>query len=246
MKDFDAAIKSHHGVFRFYRFADDIITLTTSRPAELSQLMDARLPSPMVFHRTTLKRADVELPGKTKGPPPPPTDIEYLGYRFQVTQTNPKPSSRVVRVSFSGRKVRKLQSRILLAARDHSISPNWSLFLDRVTFLTSNHRVMRGHVVAAKDSPFIKTGLFYNYRACGTHQYADGRFVSASYDLLELKQLDGFLHSVLKKLITASAPPQNVADELKRRSFARGYALRIYHAFKPDDVAVIKRCWSHI
>ena len=244
MQEFDAAIRSASGVFRYYRFSDDIIALTTSNPEQLSALMDSTLPKPMAFHRNAKKRVDAELPGK--GGDPPAVQLEYLGYRFDMKQTKEKRDSRELRVAFSGRKIRKLQSRIIVASLAHKKKPDWSLFLDRISFLTSNHRVLRGHVVAAKDSPYIMAGLYYNYRACGRYTVVGGKLKAEAYDLRELKQLDGFYFSVLRRMTLAGAPPPAVALALRRRSFARGYELKIHQRIVADEIAIVQKCWRHI
>lgn len=128
MRDFDATIRSAPGVFRYYRFADDIIALTTSRPDELSALMDASLPKPMEFHRNKTKRSDEALPGKSSGPHQPVT-LEYLGYRFEVTQTSKKRDSRELRVSFQSVKSENLSrescSRLAPTQRHPIGRPSW-------------------------------------------------------------------------------------------------------------------------
>lgn len=240
LQDFDAAIRAAPGVFRYCRFADDIVVLTTESPAALAQLMEQQLPQPMVFNRTK-KSYEVELEGKDA--PGPPATFEYLGYHFTATQTAKKRDSRVVDVRLSDQKLKRLKSRILLALRSHSHSPDWTLLIDRIRFLTANHRVMRGRVVAAKDSPYISSGLFYNYRACGSYSHVAGEFKFTAYDCRELKAIDGFYHSALKGL--NPQPQSNILAQLRRLSFNRSYQLKIHWNFDLQRLADIKRCWRN-
>ena len=180
MQDFDEVIRSAPGVFRYYRFADDIIALTTESAGELGELMETKLPQPMVFNNR--KTRNVTLAAKDKKSPPPPVEFEYLGYRFGAEQTKEKRDSRIVRVSLSERKVTRLKSRIVLAIKNHANDADWELLYDRMRFLTSNHRLLRGRVTAAKDSPYIRAGLYYNYLACGSYSVSSGVLSAAPYD----------------------------------------------------------------
>lgn len=244
MQDFDEVVRSTPGVFRYYRFADDIIALTTESADELGRLMEAHLPQPMVFNNR--KTRNVTLAAKDRRNPPPPVEFDYLGYRFGAEQTREKRDSRIVRVSLSERKVTRLKSRIMLAIKDHAHRTDWELLYDRMSFLTSNHRLLRGRVAAAKDSPYIRAGLYYNYRACGLYSVSDGALTAAPYDRRELKQLDGFYHSAIRRLAVNVAPLGGQIAQLRRLSFNRSYELKIHCDFTPERYAEIKSCWRNL
>lgn len=243
MQEFDEAIRSNPGVFRYYRFADDIIALTTNSAENLEKFMEDRLPQPMRFN---LKKSRNVVLGCKSKMPFVSVEFEYLGYHFNVAQTKAKHDSRIVKVALSKTKVHRLKSRIALAFKTHSIRPDWALLLDRMRFLTSNHRLLRTHVTSTKDSPYIKSGLYYNYRACGEYRFSNGKFVEDLYDRKELKDVDGFYYSLLRKITKNVVLPGNQIVELKRLSFHRSFELKIHWNFEPTRMAVIKSCWRNM
>jgi len=245
MQDFDDSIRRAPGVFRYYRFADDIIALTTQPIDELAAVMKSNLAEPMEFNRDKTK--NLQLAAKSKSEVlPPPCVFDYLGYSFVARQTKAKPDSRIVDVALSERKIRRLKTRILLAFKSHTASGDWFLLLDRMKFLSSNHRILRGKIAAAKDSPFILAGLYYNYRACGSYKYIKGKFEVEPYNRIELKEIDGYYHAHLARLTKNVVGFGNVITRLKRVSFNRSFDLKIHCDFDPQRISEIKSCWRNV
>jgi hypothetical protein len=55
MRDFDQSVLSQSGVFKYYRFSDDIMVFTMENPNLLEQFMTSKLPGTMKFNASKSK-----------------------------------------------------------------------------------------------------------------------------------------------------------------------------------------------
>tara|TARA_R110002049_G_scaffold130568_1_gene288979 strand:- start:2209 stop:3465 length:1257 start_codon:yes stop_codon:yes gene_type:complete len=242
MREFDQEIRDIDGVFKYYRFADDILVFSICPADEITDALAEKLPSPMAFN--SQKSEEKFYPGKQKEQPPS-LKLEYLGYEFDTVQLADKRDSRSVRVAISGRKINRIKSRLILSLKDYLTSKDWHLLRDRVGFLSSNFRVRRHGTEFVRHSPNVFSGIFFNYRMCGQYYYKSGRMFCMPYDCRELKALDGFYHSLIKTKLAGTVSATRL-NELKRLSFNKGYELRIRVRFEPLRVNAIKQAWLNV
>ena len=243
MKEFDQKVRTMPGVFKYYRFSDDIVIFSTSYDAGLGNQIEAALPRGMTFN--PVKCFERYYQGRSESAELDP--LEYLGYVFHTTQSTKRDVSRIVRVGISERKINRLKTRVILSLRNFETRPcpDYRLLRDRCRFITSNYKVRRHGTDVQKDATHVYSGIYYNYKMCGVYQVKGGRLVAEDYDAAELKGLDGFYHSILKKRARQGAlmyGPQAIS-ELRSFSFHRGYTHRIKVRFTPERIAIMKRAW---
>lgn len=244
MVDFDQKVRAYPGVFKYYRFSDDILIFSTQYSANLDQELVSALPQGMTFN--SKKCSELLYPGKRDGDSP--SNLDYLGYRFSTHQPNDKSISRVVRVAISDKKINRLKTRIILALRDYEKVTNYTLLRDRCRFATGNYKVRRNGNSLTKGATHVFSGIYYNYKLCGVYDVKNRVRRFEPYDSAELKSLDGFYHSLLKRRNSAHPgifTPHQLAA-LRAFSFHRGYTDRIKVRFTNDRVIQIKRAWRNV
>lgn len=171
--------------------------------------------------------------------------FEYLGYKFKTEPGKKKEFSREVSVVISDRKIKKLKSRVILSFKRFQHDGNVHLLRDRLKYLATNMKVRRQGNTEVKHTPFIHSGIFYNYSLCGHYRVRKSGLEQSRYDCAELKAVDGFYHSLIKKngkLPSTKLHPAG-ANELRRYSFFKGYDLRLRSRFTSSRVAEIKEAW---
>jgi hypothetical protein len=122
-----------------------------------------------------------------------------------------------------------------------------TLLEDRVKFLSSNYRVKQQGNELIKHGTHIYSGIFYSYKMCGQYSVKKDVMLETPYDCAELKSLDGFYQSLLKKHSSGASPlisAMRIA-RLKRYSFNKGYALRLRARFEDKRVGEIKKAWRN-
>ncbi|KCZ57826.1 hypothetical protein HY36_11660 [Hyphomonas atlantica] len=240
MRTFDQSVRDFRGVYKYYRFADDILVFSTCESSEVSGFLLDNLPTPMTFNPE--KSDEVCFPGK-KEADLGGRSLDYLGYEFTAKQVNGNRDSRHVRVSISQRKLKKIQSRVILSFKDYARTGDWGLLKDRVKYLSANFRVQRQGAEFVRSSRNVFSGIYFNYPLCGEYQYKSSVMRCSAYDSRELKELDGFYHSMLRKISGGITPSQLL--QMKRLSFNKGYELRIRVRFYPRRISEINRGWRN-
>jgi hypothetical protein len=248
MRDFDKSIKRIDGVYRYYRFCDDILIFSTKSPEELDVELKASLPASMRFN--TEKSQDWALLGGVTGPNHKP--VEYLGYKFSVSGPAKNKISRTVQVGISDRKISKLKTRIVLSLLRYSKDRNFQCLRDRLRFLSSNYIVHRNQSTV-KAATHVRSGIFYNYKMCGAYSLKAGTELHHdSPDMRELRELDGFYHSILagpssrfSSLLSRTLSPQQRL-ELEKLSFLKGYQKRMLVRLHPREVSQVKEIWKNV
>lgn len=239
MQDFDARVRDLSGVYRYYRYSDDIIVLTYVDPSEIEASLPSLLPSGMSFNASKSHRIDVNRPTKQASA----KYFEYLGYGFTFQDHGHKREPRPVKVSIAQRKVERIKTRLMCAFKSHARTPNFSLLENRIRFIAGNVVVLRQNVTAVKSSRFVKSGIYYNYKLCG--EYNAGRVDPHTCD--ELKAVDGFYQSLINqsaKLGVTLTGPQQAA--LRKISFYKGYCLKHTARFKAAEIQEIKSAWKNV
>ena len=243
LQEFDHAVQRLPGVYRYFRFSDDILLFCFKSPNETMAAMEDALPPGMQFNK--LKSSILAITNLSKNAIA--VNFEYLGYKFSFSDAAKGDKPKNVTVSISQRKISKLKSRIILSLKRYAKDKDYALLRDRIRFLSGNYRVRRFGISAVKTTSHIKSGIYYSYRQCGT--YAAHRI--ESHDCRELKELDGFYFSLIKStksqffwLLKARLTAQQY-NELLAISFFQGFNKRMTGRFAPHSVRDIKAAWKN-
>ncbi len=244
MNDFDREVRAIHGVYRYFRFSDDILIFSFSEPATLVRALDEQVVR-MGMKFNERKSSEISICARQKADVKK-TSFEYLGYRFSfedaVGQNQPRP----VVVSIGSRKIDKIKSRVILALKDFRKNKDYELLYDRMRYVSSNFIIPRPKSQKHVSSG-IKSGIYYNYRLCGL--YKGSR--SQDHDCAELKALDAFYHAMIKgsgskfrATLTAELGAAQI-KKLREISFYKGYASRYMLAIDMTRVSALKTVWNN-
>ena len=248
MKTFDQEVRKIDGVYRYYRFSDDIIVFSFSDAAAVSQALEQALPDGMSFNRR--KHSDTSMPAISKSGPNMNHSFEYLGYKFSVEAPKSPNTSRVVNVSISESKLKRMKSRVILTLKAFQRRNNFYLLRDRLRFISGNYEVRRSGHSLSKGKTHVRSGLFYNYRQCGRY-YFSGTLRVEQHPAKELKEIDGFFRALLRSPKSkfasslASVLTSEQRSELERISFAAGYLNKMTIRLTPVRVSEVKGAWHH-
>lgn len=240
MDDFDKSVRSLGGVYRYFRYSDDILVLSFQPPDSIEAALPSLLPPGMKFNDAKASRVDIDCTNKSRKAI---KNFEYLGYKYGFSDLVRTKEPRVITVAVAERKLSRVKTRIFCAFKAYSRDGDFELLLDRLRFISGNFAVLRHGASAVKTSRQVKSGIYYNYKLCGT--YAKGEHMSHSG--FELKALDAFYYSLLKhaKEIGASLDPVQLR-QLQDLSFFKGFALKFTWRFRTARVQEIKKVWRNV
>lgn len=255
MQPFDDAVRAIPGVYRYFRYSDDILIFSYKEPDRVAlELRKAIRKVPgMAYNeaKSDMKAfaGDMNPPGLKKGPGLEYTRaaFDYLGYSFEAEQRGGDKSHRKVFVSIARKKIKLMRTRVYLAFKSFEKSHDVGMLYDRMRVLTGNYRINRRGISAIARSKHIYAGIYYNYWRCGT--YVSGRH-EPSFPL-GLRDVDRFYHSHLKskashfrhEIDTHIAKPQ--LDKLGRISFERGFVGRRVVRVPFSRFAKLKAVWRN-
>lgn len=243
MREFDRSVKEIEGVYKYFRFADDIVIFSYLPVDNVERKL--RLPDQMAFNRS--KSVDISIQNDDKDAPHR-LHFDYLGYEFSFDDLCVRPTPRTVSVTISDQKIKRLKTRTILALKAYEKDGDAALLLDRLSFLSTNYRVRRNGVQAATRARYVKSGIFYNYRFSRTYE----KGVAGPADTSKLKALDGFYRSLISSYssrfhgtVFAKLTPA-YRTRLLRVSFNAGFSSRIITRFTPFRVGQIKSAWANV
>jgi hypothetical protein len=252
IRSFDERVRALSEVYRYFRYADDIVVFTLDDPTKVLGLMGSVLPKGMRFNRAKTEFCDLTAPKLAEGQPSRPSMFfDYLGYIFNVEDESGKGKSRRVELTMSDSKIDRLKTRMILSLKDFERNHDGQLLIDRVRFIASNYKVRRTGNTHVKGSRHIKSGIYYNYSLCGSYTVTRKlELTRAVPKLSALKALDGMLrglvtgNSTFRPNIMANMTPAK-RQELLDISFASGFERKMLFRVTPGRVAVIKRAWRN-
>lgn len=251
IRSFDDQVRAMAGVYRYFRYADDIVVFVTGDPAALLDLMSAALPKGMRFNRRKTSICGLTAGLRAEGESERPAKyFEYLGYQFRVEDESGKARSRRVEVSISTKKIDRIKTKMILSFRGFMADSDKALLMDRIQFLSSNYQVRRTGHTHSRGADYIKSGIYYNYQLCGVYRINKHlELVRSDSSLKELKALDGMLRSLVKSRNSEFKAHLNYwmtpADRarLLSLSFSQGFVQKMLYRVTPDRVSGIKRVW---
>ncbi len=248
MQEFDYNVRKIEGVYQYFRFSDDILLFTHLDGQKISQELEDFIPVSMNFNRKKGKDKVLKIGNISEACL---EDFEYLGYKFSFERAA-KNKSRKVIVSIGDRKIRRIKSRIITALKRFQKEKDFDLLLSRMEYLSGNYMVRRKEA-KLKNATHIKSGIFYNYKLAGEYQLRFGTTLEKQAPTLtELKQIDGFYHSLLfgagSEFRTAIGKnlSSGQINDLKKISFLRGFEKRMLVRMPPYRISEIKGIWRNV
>ncbi|MFC0202916.1 antiviral reverse transcriptase Drt3a [Novosphingobium soli] len=254
IRPFDEEVRRIHGVYRYFRYADDIIVFTTGDATATLSKMRKLLPKGMCFNRSkTYPIPFTDGPQRAEEPKRPPKAFEYLGYMFTVDDVSAGKKSRSVSVTISPKKIKRMQTKMLLTFHDYTRNQDSNLLFDRISFIASNYKIRRNGNVYHKGSNKIKSGVYYNYSLCGKYKITgSSELIKSEPNVDNLKMLDGMLRSLINssrsefRQVLANQTSVQFRRRLASICFAKGFTSKILVRMTPERIGVLKRAWRNV
>lgn len=251
MQQFDDAIRAIPGVYRYFRYSDDMLIFTYKNPNAVAKRIDEalrKLPG-MSFNRS--KSEVRHFDGETIDPKPAVpsrASFDFLGYKFTAEQRIDLRQPRKVWLTIADRKTRLMKTRVYLSLKAFAKDGDSAMLVDRLRVLTGNYRINRRGINAIRRSRYIYAGIYYNYWRCG--EYLDGRHRPSAP--ASLRQVDNFLHGHMKSksskfrgaLELRLTPSQR--RTLDGLSFERGFVGRRMVRIPFARFSKLKAIWRNV
>ncbi|KAA1226364.1 RNA-directed DNA polymerase [Vibrio cholerae] len=234
MRQIDAKIKEIPGVYYYSRYVDDIFIFSTKDYDNIQKAL-----------QSILKDNDLKTNNKTFvsnisfAPNDKLSDIsfDYLGYKYIVTSKCFK-GKRVVNVTLSDDKVRKIKTRIIHSLLDRALargatSYHKALLKRRIDVLSGNYPISN----SKGRNGTLKGGIFYSNRlvnCSGVFEEFNEFFKKSLYC-----KKDNFFGNAVKKI----SPLEKV--ELTNICFKSGFINKKYIPLSDKEMKMIKQCWEH-
>jgi hypothetical protein len=247
MREFDRRVREVPGVYKYYRFSDDIVIFCFERLNEIETDIASLVPVGLNF--STLKSVNVQLDEIASTVSE--REFEYLGYSFRIQNQVGGKSARTIGVSIATKKISRMKTRTILTLKDFEKTKDFSLLIDRLRFISCNYRVRRNAMAKVGGPTHVRSGIFYNYRFCGVYNGTNRATVRSEPSSVELRKLDGFYHSLRRGSGSSFASSIGAlsADRramLARISFLQGFSKRLTVRFTPDRVHRIQAAWRNV
>ncbi|REC49189.1 hypothetical protein DRF62_19595 [Chryseobacterium piscium] len=237
MRNFDKAIQRHKDVYYYARFVDDIIIFLNSkeRALELFQSLNSiiseeKLDLQINDDKTELiDGTNFKILKKGYNKRPIHNNIEYLGYRFYLNETESKRENKL-QISIAYKKIKKIKSRIVRSYIDYAKTNDFELLKKRIKFLTGNYGISKSN-----DGSILKAGIYFNY----TH----------INNLEILKELNIFHKKIIYSRkgnlgIKLNARLSNTQrDILKKHCFIAGFRNKTFNSFTFVEMGQIIKSW---
>lgn len=198
MEKFDQEVRALQGVYRYFRYSDDIVIFAYANVRDIEAQLVHLLPDGMHFNPK--KQELVDCAKKDQGIE---KAFEYLGYRLSTASGMGGDKPRVVDVTISTAKIKRLKSRVILTLKAFRKDGDGGLLLDRLRFLSSNYQINRHGASNWIHGKRVRSGIYYNYRRCGRYKASEFESVVPQ----SLAELDNFTHGLLKSHVASLRPP---------------------------------------
>lgn len=242
MEKFDQQVRALPGVYRYFRYSDDIVVLAYANVPEVEGALLKLLPTGMQFNPK--KCGTVDFTKKDHGTE---KSLEYLGYCLSTRSGTGGKLPRTVDVTIATGKIKRLKSRVVLALKAFRRDHDGGLLVDRLRLLSSNYQVNRHGVSNWLRGKRVRSGVYYNYRRCGS--YKGSAFTEVVPE--SLAELDNFTHNLLKSprsefrgVLTAHLSAAQRA-QLSSISFRLGFTSRRIVRMAYARLSVVKGAWRN-
>lgn len=247
MRKVDKGIRGIPGVYYYARYVDDIILFTWDVESNIVETAEKILWNNSLQLNDKTETVDVNCRTRETGCDPSAfvkrckckfdksyqESIDFLGYKFILSDSPAKNPANRVGIRLSDKKLEKYKVKIVLALLSYLSSQDYSLLLKRIKFLSSNH------VVKHRDSgEQLSSGIFYSYPHCNEFGWASG--------------LDWFVASILtgtkgrlSKHLTPLLNPSQI-KALRSCSFYEGAKYKRIRKFTKPELMSIQECWNNV
>ncbi|WP_162140900.1 antiviral reverse transcriptase Drt3a [Brevundimonas naejangsanensis] len=242
MEQFDRRVRAMPGVYRYFRYSDDIVVFCYDRAAGIANDMVGALPTGMLFHAK--KRSETAFVDRTSNS----RHLDYLGYRFSTTSGTGSRESRTIVVTIAPEKIKRLKTRVIMSLKRFMKDGNTNLLFDRLRLLSSNHQLQRHGVSFWGPRKRVRTGIFYNYRRCGIYNHRSYNCVEPP----ELGALDTFTHHLLRSRHSEFSARLRAAMGLRHLilldgiSFRLGFKSRRLVRLSNERLAQAREAWRNV
>jgi len=237
MRNFDKAIQRHKDVYYYARFVDDIIIFLNNkeRAFELFQNLNSIISNEKLDLQINEDKTELidginfKILKKGYNKKPIHNNIEYLGYKFNLNETESKRENKL-QVSIADKKIKKIKSRIIRSYIDYTKTNDFELLKKRIKFLTGNYGISKSN-----DGSILKAGIYFNY----TH----------INNLGILKELNIFHKKIIYSRkgnlgIKLNARLSNTQrDILNKHCFIAGFRNKTFNSFTFVEMGQIIKSW---
>ncbi len=237
MRNFDKAIQRYKDVFYYARFVDDIVVFLNSRESalELYENLDSILSDTSINLHINEEKTELidgsnfKIIKKRYNKRPIHNSIEYLGYRFYLSDNENKRENKLL-ISIANKKVNKIKSRLVKSYVNYARTNDFELLKKRIRFLTGNYGISKSN-----DGSILKAGIYYNY----TH----------INDLEILNELNLFHKKIIYSRkgnlgVKLNAKLTNIQrDSLKKHCFVAGFRKKTFNSFSYVEMGKIIQSW---
>lgn len=248
LSDFDRTMHGHSIVFYYSRFVDDIVIVTSGSESDVSfiKYIQELLPKGLQLNKHKLSISPL-IPKRSKGNKEEDKILhkfDFLGYSFSIIDTS-LPSKgnqdtsvyRNVTIDLSKNRIKKIKTRLAKSFYAYHKSGDFSLLLDRVSFLTSNRDLSRKIKSSSSiEKSKISTGIYYSHAKIDLN--SEGLSELDKFLLFCVKANRGRLNKLSGYSFTTTQKKQ-----LLRNSFKKGFADRIYRKYNFKRYIEITRIW---
>lgn len=241
MEPFDRFVRALPGVYRYFRYSDDIVIFCYDHAPDIVAQITTALPAGMNFNGK--KHSETDFTSKATLA----RHFDYLGYRF-LTRSGVNRNARIIEVTIAPEKIARLKTRIILSLKRFMKDNNAGLLVDRLRLLTSNYQLQRHGVSHWGNRKRVRSGIYYNYRRCGT--YDQKTFTSMVPD--DLGKLDDFTHHLLKSRHSEFAAQLRVSmslhhfAKLETLSFRLGFQSKRLIKLSKDRLSQAREAWRNV
>lgn len=234
MQDFDQFVRTNIRAHLFARYVDDIVVLLPPSTNTRVLRRDVTRALPSGLQLNSKKSRILSFKEFKSAAPKVEAKFDYLGFGFQVYETNKKaPCGRRVVLDIATSKIKKRKTRMVKSVLQFLVDRKFDDLRDRFRLITCNYQ-------------------FYD------HQKAKYRLVGNrhTYGLIDLPsaalvELDVFQRKlVLRKTgkigtPLATALTNSQRKDLLRLSCTKGFENEIHFHFPPDRLKQLIDCWKY-
>ncbi|WP_294312799.1 antiviral reverse transcriptase Drt3a [uncultured Chryseobacterium sp.] len=237
MRNFDKAIQRFKDVYYYARFVDDIIIFLNNKESAFELLenlnfiiSNEKLDLQINNNKTELiNGVNFKILKKEYNRKPIHNNIEYLGYKFYLKETEIKREDKL-QISIADKKLRIIKTRIVKSYIDYILTNDFELLKKRIKFLTGNYGISK-----SEDGSILKAGIFFNY---------------AHINNLEiLKELNIFHKKIIYSRRGSIGNKLNLRlsnihrDILKKYCFIAGFKNKTFNPFTFVEMGQIIKSW---
>ncbi|MBY7873705.1 RNA-directed DNA polymerase [Vibrio fluvialis] len=234
MRDVDSRIREIPGIYYYSRYVDDIFIFTSKDCSSVKVKLDHILKCYNLKTNNKTFLSNVEIAPNFLS-----SDIsfDYLGYKYIITPRCYK-SKRVVNVSLSSDKVRKIKTRIVHSLLDRAFTKRATnyhkeLLKKRIEVLSANYPLSS----SKNRSGILKGGIFYSNRLVNCSGVFE-EFNDFLRKSIRCKR-NNFFGNAINKI------PDEEKDELLGFCFREGFLNKKFISVTDKEMKNIKQCWKH-